>query len=221
MRNVKRTDEPKSLRSYSKRWTRELLDKIRAYNESGEAVPASYYDKYNRPDVKQALEKMYDGLCCYCESPVGVVDYPHIEHRKPKRRFPKYTYRWSNLHLACQKCNTAKGDKFDTNQPILDAVEDVPVANHIDYEFRGPIDVWRKPITHRGKTTIEHTDINRPPLRTTRASLLLDVLEIIRRVNDDPGSPAVIMVISQLKEMTTGEYGSLVDFAMSKFLRPT
>lgn len=219
MRNVQRIDEPKSLQSYSKRWTRELLDQIRACNESGEAVPASYYNKYRRSDVKQALEKMYDGLCCYCESSVGVVGYPHIEHRKPKKPFPRCTYRWSNLHLACQLCNTAKSDKFDTNQPILDAVEDVTIAIHIDYELN--VGVWRKPITHRGKTTIEHTDINRESLRTTRANLLFQVLEIIHRVNDDPGSPTANMVISQLKEMTTGEYGSLVQFAMSTFLRPT
>lgn len=220
MRNVKRTDEPKSLRSYSKRWTRELLDKIRAYNESGSGVPASYYDKYNRPDVKQALEKMYDGLCCYCESPVGVVDYPHIEHRKPKRRFPKYTYRWSNLHLACQKCNMPKGIKFDTNQPILDAVEDVPIVNYIGYDIN-QTGVWRKPITLRGKTTIDHTQLNRDPLRTARLKIFLQVVGIIFEANEDPNSPDILMVISQLKEMTKGEYGSLVELAMSRFLLPT
>ena len=163
---------------------------------------------------------MYNGLCCYCESAVGIVDHPNIEHRKPKRPFPNYTYRWNNLHLACQKCNTPKGIKFDTNQPILDAVEDVPIADYIGYDIN-QTGVWRKPITRRGKTTIDHTQLNRDPLRTARVKIFLQVMGIIDVANEDPNSPAIIMVISQLKEMTKGEYGSLVELAMSRFHLPT
>ena len=183
-------------------------------------MPASYYAKYRTLDVKQALERIYDGLCCYCESPVGTVDYPHIEHRKPKNKFPEGTYDWNNLHIACQKCNVAKGEKFDNNYPILDAVEDVPIANHIAYDIV-ETGVWRIPITCRGNITIEHTELNREPLRTTRVRVLRRVLGIIQQIKKSPGSPAVNTVISQLREMTRGEYGSLVKYAMSEFLSRT
>ena len=51
----------------------------------------------------------------------GVVAYEHIEHLKPKSKYPELAFQWENLHLACQRCNVEKGDRFDEDNPILDA----------------------------------------------------------------------------------------------------
>src|SRR2546421_12542276 len=126
MRNVERVPKPESLRRKAKAWTRELLVAVRREKETGEKVSGKLLDRYNKEDVREALKRMYGDLCCYCEARIGVVAYAQIEHRKPKRRFPQHTFDWDNLHQACPRCNTAKGDKWDNDAPILDAVTDRP-----------------------------------------------------------------------------------------------
>jgi uncharacterized protein (TIGR02646 family) len=60
--------------------------------------------------------------CAYCENYANATDYPHIEHFYPKSRYPKFCFKWSNLLIACHKCNVSfKNDKF----PIL--VDDICV----------------------------------------------------------------------------------------------
>ena len=104
MRNVERTSEPRSLRDYANSWKRELLNEIVSKGDVS-LVNDNFFNKYNQPDVKEALNNMYDGFCCYCEGKTGKVDFPHIEHRKPKKQFPENTFDWNNLHLSCEVCN--------------------------------------------------------------------------------------------------------------------
>ncbi len=47
-------------------------------------VDDSFKNKYRQDDVKETLEEMYKGHCCYCESIVGTSSYGRIEHLKPK-----------------------------------------------------------------------------------------------------------------------------------------
>lgn len=47
--------------------------------------------------------------CSYCEIPVGIG--VHIEHKLPKRDFPSQAVNWDNMLLACDNCNSNKGDK--------------------------------------------------------------------------------------------------------------
>lgn len=218
MKNVNRTRTPNSLQDNATRWTQELLEKIEEFEATATEFPKSYYEKYRKSDIKQALEKMYKGLCCYCEASIGQVDYPHIEHRKPKQRFPENTYEWANLHLACTKCNVAKGTKFNDDDPILDAVRDDPVSIHLTYKLR-ETGVWCNPITSRGRTTICHTDLNREDLRRARGGLLLRILDVIKEINDDRQAPAAETSIHHLRVMSKNEYGSLIEYALDGFLR--
>lgn len=46
--------------------------------------------------------------CCYCGDSIGVT----VEHIRPKALYPEQTFVWTNLLLACGRCNTIKGDRF-------------------------------------------------------------------------------------------------------------
>ena len=209
MRNVERPKRPPSLTKNAARWRRSLLGKLWEYQRRDKKVPDIYFNKYKKKDIKNVLNRMYNGLCCYCESRVGIVDYPHIEHRKPKSTFPSDTFNWENLHLSCTKCNGAKGDKYDKNQPILDAVTDLPIANHLSYECH-----WIIPETKRGKTTTEHTQLNRGELLNARMQVLSETIKLLDKMYNDPQSPSNIVRNQQLKEMCKGQYGSLIKHAM-------
>jgi hypothetical protein len=71
MHKVKRSEEPKSLKENKEVWTDELLEQIRIKG-SYSKVEDKYKNRYKHDDVKIALETMYSGLCCFCESKIGV-----------------------------------------------------------------------------------------------------------------------------------------------------
>lgn len=94
MRNVTRPATPPSLANNAARWTRELLDGLGRGANADKKRLKSLYGKYAQSDVKSALKRMYNKLCCYCESRIENVTVSNIEHRKPKSKdkFPECTF---------------------------------------------------------------------------------------------------------------------------------
>lgn len=71
---------------------------------------------YSHDDVKEALIKLFNGKCAYCESLVLHIYPGDIEHFRPKGKIeeanpsqtPGYYWLaadWDNLLLACRNCN--------------------------------------------------------------------------------------------------------------------
>jgi 5-methylcytosine-specific restriction endonuclease McrA len=72
---------------------------------------------YRLPQTKDLLHELFHGKCAFCESPIGVVSSPDIEHFRPKSRAigldgtveePGYWWlaaEWTNLFPACPHCN--------------------------------------------------------------------------------------------------------------------
>lgn len=59
------------------------------------------------------LRRMTAGHCAYCDGfPLGPFARETIDHFRPKSRFESEVYRWSNLFLACDVCQNAKGEDF-------------------------------------------------------------------------------------------------------------
>ncbi|MCF8567333.1 TIGR02646 family protein [Alicyclobacillus tolerans] len=190
MIKVKRPSVPASLQQYADQWLADLLAKI---NEVGsyKEVAATYKFKYNQPDVQAALERMYGGKCCFCESSVGETEYPAIEHRKPKSlpAFHKYIFDWNNLHWACPRCNTNKGSKWDPNYPILDPTADEPS----DYFTFNVETCEAEPLTSpgRGKTTIDHVKLNRDGLVKFRKRIRTTALECMLGLEQSSDTNAI------------------------------
>lgn len=78
--------------------------------------PFDKYKVYNSPDVKEALVKLFNNKCSYCES--IITNHPgDVEHFRPKNQVqeqdkslekPGYFWLaadWSNLYLSCIDCN--------------------------------------------------------------------------------------------------------------------
>ncbi|MDC0936119.1 HNH endonuclease [Pirellulales bacterium] len=178
-----------------------------------------YFNRYNKPDVKQALAQMYGNLCCYCEAPIAVVAKGHIEHRKPKaaHRFPELAFEWVNLHLSCPNCNSAKGDQWDTQNEILDAVHDAPIEAHLSYRLSDS-GVLRDATSPRGKTTVQFADLNRDELRNARVRILMPALQLIKELKKLGNAPAATAIRDELKAKTTGPFASLIEFGIHTYL---
>lgn len=69
---------------------------------------------YNEsPRLKEILRQVYGDCCVYCQSSPESGSFGHIEHFYPKNVAKGYDHLkdvYQNLHLACQRCNTLKGD---------------------------------------------------------------------------------------------------------------
>lgn len=227
MQNVKRLPKPNSLKLHGKTWTDALLEQIQISSITGKPVPDSYYNKYKKADIRDALNTMYNNRCCYCESKIGAVDFPHIEHLKPKRSkdgippktFPEFTYDWENLHLACARCNNAKGTKYNYEYPIIDPVFDVPIEDHFMYNLGADGTINWTPRTKRGQTTKDHTNLNRYELGQARYAIFREVLNILVQIKTNPDNPANELVLSDLKLRVSkySSYGSVIKFYTSQF----
>jgi len=214
MRNVDRPAQPDSLRRNAANWKRELVKQVGRFRGDSSRVPESFFKHYKKDDVLQTLKSMYNSCCCYCEGFISDVSFDRIEHLKPKRKFPRYTFDWNNLHLICEKCNIFKSDQYDAKNPILDPVIDKPISQHLTYHF-----YMVKPLSRRGKTTVSHPRLNRPELKTARGKIFWETLRIIEAINVNPDDPANDEFINDLDEKSDGEYGSLMAYVKQTFLK--
>ena len=214
MRNVERVGKPPSLENNAKKWTAELLAEIKKRRRDPKKVPGKLYEKYKRDDIREALNVMYKGLCCYCEMQIAPVSFDHVEHRYPKKKYPKRTYEWDNLHLACTQCKVSKGDEFDSKNPILDAVLD-EISKHLSYRI-DILGVWCEAKSSRGKTTRKHANLNRLQLRLDRVKIYLEAKEFIKILREDPHNPKLSNARQWLEALCDGPYGSVIRWAMDR-----
>ena len=133
---VPRTAEPSALSKNGTKWRTGLLAAIKSANK---AQIKKLKGKYAHKEVKSRLRQMFEDKCAYCESSIGVVSYGHIEHFRPKGRYPKLTFSWNNLLLSCDICNDQnhKGEKFPTRSsggPLLDPTKDDP-TDHLNFRY--------------------------------------------------------------------------------------
>jgi uncharacterized protein (TIGR02646 family) len=171
MIRVERAEIPAILKRKARIW----LEELRAAKSRAERERIQ--NRYRRSDIKKKLMEMFNNKCAYCESKITHVDYGHIEHYRPKSRWPEFTFSWDNLFLACGICNGPehKGDRFpeaSAGGPIVNPCEDEP-SDHLEFRF-DPVttiaSVYGK--TSRGEVTEKLLGLNRPDLRIHRSKFL-------------------------------------------------
>lgn len=152
---------------------------------------------YAADAVKKALAKMQYCKCCYCERKLPPTQLA-VEHFRPKggvqqsvdRKMEKpgyfwLAYRWDNLLLACNRCNSRnKGNQFPLQNPTKRArpphykvEEEKPLfidpasqdpRQHIRFDGATPVDRTKK-----GRETIKGLGLTKADLREKRIELLL------------------------------------------------
>jgi len=163
----------------------------------------------NTTHVLPDLERIYHEKCAYCESEAKHVATLQVEHYRPCRAVREdnehegyywLAYEWSNLLLACPKCNgrSGKGDKFPIEgkrvylpptdshgnldrtrcNPKLPPLHDEkplllnPETDDPELHFRFDRHCKIIGITDRGKATIEICGLNRELLNRERRKVV-------------------------------------------------
>lgn len=124
MRKIDRPPAPDFLKNNYKKWGRE-------YKKSKDKGIAFKWKSYKGKPVNiplcRELEKTTDNHCSFCDSyPLGISAHQTIEHFRPKTLYPGLTYVWHNLFLACNVCQSSKGEKYNS---------DLLKPDRKDYEF--------------------------------------------------------------------------------------
>jgi hypothetical protein len=79
-------------------WTTELMTALGA----GAKLSDAHNARYNHREIKECLLKETHGKCAYCDGKLSHVTYGGVA--------PERTFDWANLTVACDICNTKKGE---------------------------------------------------------------------------------------------------------------
>ena len=145
---------------------------------------------------KQAIADHCDGRCVYCAIPegrFGGIRNFHIEHFRPKVKFPKLENDIRNLYLACAICNVLKCDDWPAEpvadhslasypDPALTDYNELFVVSSTTHEAGSP--------TVAGKYLVERVLLNRAQLILERrlAAMLNSLAEFDSWVSASIGS---------------------------------
>jgi len=125
-------------------------------------------------DYKEFLRKDFLYRCAYCnthEAHFGGLRNFHVDHFRPKKRFPGRTLTYTNLYYACSLCNTFKGETWPSRAQLkadfrfIDPCEEDPYENHL---LVNPRDGSLHAATNPGRFTNAHIRLDRPQLQKHR-----------------------------------------------------
>lgn len=185
-------------------------------NLQGQAAPTSGASVqehiYGHADVKNALNQLQHGICCYCESRYDVTGYGEVEHFRPKKGWqqdkedkhlhqPGYywlAYKWENLMYACKRCNCKyKQNYFPLKDPtkrfkpeVCDISEEEPLLIN-PYEEQHPErhlgfeGANIKALTAEGSSSIIYYGLDREELNEERQkifNLINSLAEVVELV---------------------------------------
>ena len=124
---------------------------------------------------RDELSDRFFGKCGYCERRCdGPANSPTVDHFRPKSKFPKLTYEWTNWIFSCKRCNEEKGNLWPDSgfvDPCAEPLDERPESYFsLDLET-GEIVV--KPdlpaaAKHKAQNTIDCINLNARELRESR-----------------------------------------------------
>ena len=120
------------------------------------------------------LEKEQENVCCYCEKGTASdIKESHIEHIRPRDKFPKLKNDYHNLVVSCQtakRCGNAKGNQF--NKDFIVPTEENP-GEYLTYSPNGEIRADGD--NRKGIETINILNLNAPSLVGARRKLFREL----------------------------------------------
>jgi uncharacterized protein (TIGR02646 family) len=121
MKKYLRQNKPEYLELNSALWNKRWETKVEESKAKKEKnIPAKWnWFTYNGNAVNQILMPiLLEGSkneCAFCSVKLGTINsqLPEIEHFKPKVKYPKLAFEWTNLFPSCHCCNRIKIDIDD------------------------------------------------------------------------------------------------------------
>ncbi|WP_446008498.1 retron system putative HNH endonuclease [Candidatus Electrothrix sp.] len=167
-------------------------------------------------ELREQLLAEQVGMCCYCEVML-TVDDSHIEHLKPKSRYPQERFAYGNLLASCNRKKSCGHKKGTWYRPEMVS----PLTEGCEERFTYTLDGRMIPSDKEDKLaseTIEQLGLNCATLKDRRKSIIkaLDnggngpepdylqtvVAGILNRKSNWPfGFPTVVLFIAAMYDI--------------------
>lgn len=199
MRPLAKLEEPQVLRDNGTTWTADYVGAV----GRGER-PRGHW---GAEEIRDQLTHETERKCAYCESYVAHVTYEHVEHIRPKSRFPELAHTWENLTAACPRCNTKKGTYHVPGAELINPYDDAPNDHLL---FLANLVVHRAG-SLRGELTVNRLGLRDLDLVNARLRRLEAVFATYLRWHDavDPLKESLAMGIRE--DAQAGEYTASVE----------
>jgi uncharacterized protein (TIGR02646 family) len=115
LQKIIRSKIPDFLKQNWKKWTKQYMSLIKE-NPQAKFQWYQYKSQNINKLLIQPLKDMTNNHCSFCDGyPMGNMSQDTIEHFRPKEKYPKLSFCWSNLFLACNVCQ----EKFNNYSKLL------------------------------------------------------------------------------------------------------
>lgn len=185
MRPIERSEVPDEIRAELEEWKEELI---------GEGLTKDQV-KYRYKKLKDYLSEDTHDKCMYCESKISHISYKRVEHIHPKSEYPEGALCWRNLGIACERCNTEKGDYSSVEDPLVNPYQDNPDAHFIFDSTQ----LFPRFDGGKGETTEQVLDLNAGSLVLKRKEKVEQVVRLVR-ASKEAESKALAEVILERAE---------------------
>ena len=128
----------------------------------------------------------------------------HVEHYKPKNRFPELVNEYNNLFYACATCNQFKGDYWSDEKPlqVLNPCDHV-MSHHLMFSHE-----LVEKLTPQGEFNIELLRLNNNESILFRREAIGSILSLIKIVfslknsNYEDAREGINLAVMMLVELT-------------------
>lgn len=194
MLRIHKKEEPSELRNW----------KVHFKHSNGRE--ANYEDLSKRENfkikeqLKKELAEEQHNLCCYCCAELTLKN-SHIEHFRPRNKYPQLSLEYNNLHISCNgkdgdSCGHKKEDWFEEGVTLSPLEEDVE----------------EKFVYYRNGKIVEKDDCEKVEENIKRLSLNEERLKIARMqalacsgIEDAESLEELEILLDDLMEMYGGE----------------
>lgn len=138
--------------------------------------------------LRNALDPLSNGKCAFCESQLGISGYPEIEHYVSKRVDADRVLEWTNLMLACGRCNRPKGSKDHAGRLLKPDEDDPEEYFHLNLDsgkLQPRLELDPNQQT-RAKESIDLCQLNRGALCQARLIAYNEVMDILEEAGEVP-----------------------------------
>jgi 5-methylcytosine-specific restriction endonuclease McrA len=89
--------------------------KKRVWNPDYAASPVDFYNSPEWRSLRYRVLKKYGPICMLCGATRDDGVRMHVDHIKPKSKFPGLALEFTNMQVLCEDCNLGKSNKDDTD----------------------------------------------------------------------------------------------------------
>ena len=153
-------------------------------------------DDDNRRMLRESLIDEQGQICCYCMRRIG-LNSSHIEHFKPRAKYPEYTLEYKNLFASCEGQNDLQIETWHCDQKKEDWFnERIPSPVTEDFEKCVKYTISGKALPYYSKDSsryalekdlIAHLGLNAPYLVRNRKNAIYnsEICDDVEYSNED------------------------------------